>query len=272
MGQSIACSPACCTTEKGFDDSGIIRSSKAESQIQCLCGNRFLPDSLFCRRCGRKRPNEADFAADVRLVAWMRRRNGPDCDFGEVFEELFGGRDPVGPRRWEEVLVDHGYRYDAKGGFALIDRHAKCGMIGASDLELFQIEIEDREAEGLKHLRTFLKTSFGSPIEAYKELGKGEGDVLTEVEFAEALKRLGFKDEDPLKLFHFMDKDYSGEICFAEFKAVMRAAGASKKKESRYVEQHKSNGAQGDSRRDNVQPKVSPRKSEAKNRRRAESQ
>jgi len=218
MGQVASCSEVCTPSKSGG----------AANSTTCICGTAYETDAMFCRKCGTKRPVKDDFSPDVRLIAWLRRRNGPECDFGEVFTELFGSRDGVGPRRFIEVLQSHGYS-DGKAAFAVVDRHTKSGIVGASDLELLQMEIEDREAEGLKHLRQFLKENFSSPAAAYKELGKGEGDVLNETEFASAMTRLGFSSEDPLRLFHFLDKDYSGEVNFAEFKAVMRTAGMSKK-------------------------------------------
>jgi len=243
MGQVAACSEVCKPSKSAETQS---LSSDAKT---CVCGGAFEPDSMFCRRCGTKRPQQADFPPDVRLIAWLRRRNGPECDFGEVFTELFGGRDGVGPRRFIEVLQSHGYS-DGKAGFAIVDRHTKSGLVGASDLELLQMEIEDREAEGLKHLRGFLKENFASPAAAYKELGKGEGDTLNENEFAQAMKRLGFDAEDPLRLFHFLDKDYSGEISFAEFKAVMRTVGVKKKdkeaKSTQAVRKNKTDGSRKD--------------------------
>jgi len=181
------------------------------------------PDASFCRHCGTKRPINGEFPADMRLVAWMRRRGGPDCDFGEAFAELFGGRAGVGPRRFAEVLEAHGFA-DGRVAFAAVDRHAKSGLVGASDFELLQVEVEDREAEGLHLLRDFLKQQFSHPAAAYKAMGKQEGDAMNQAEFAAAMQRLGFETDNPLKLFHFLDKDFSGEICFAEFKAVLRAA------------------------------------------------
>lgn len=224
MGQQAA---SCSTLEK-CESISIPGLSGGSTSARCICGTPFSADAVFCRKCGRKRPSGADFPPDVRLAAWVRRRNGVDCDFGDVFTELFGSRSGVGPRRFIEVLEKHGYP-EGKPAFSYIDRNTKSGLVGASDWELLQVEIEDQEAEGLKHLRAFLKDNFASPAAAYKEMGKGEGDVLCEAEFADAMQRLGFTSEDPLRLFHFLDKDYSGEICFAEFKAVMRTVGMARK-------------------------------------------
>merc|ERR1719199_722195 len=57
-------------------------------------------------------------------------------------------------------------------------------------------------------------------------MGKGEGDVLVETEFTQSLAKLGFVTTDPLDLFRFVDKDFSGEITFAEFKSAMRSVGS----------------------------------------------
>merc|ERR1740121_15017 len=61
--------------------------------------------------------------------------------------------------------------------------------------------------------------------------------MLNQAEFATAMQRLGFETQNPLRVFHFLDKDYSGEICFAEFKAIMRGAatGKNKRKEPKSV-------------------------------------
>lgn len=232
MGQQIAsCGPPC-----KCDSIAIPSLVIGSASTHCICGNSFAPDAQFCRKCGRKRPTNAEYPPDVRLIAWVRRRNGVDCDFGEVFVELFGSREGVGPRKFVQVLAGHGFP-EGKAVFGFIDRHSKSGLVAASDLELLQIEIEEREAEGLKHFRSFLKDNFPSPAAAWKETGKGEGDVLCESEFADAMQRLGFVVDDPLKLFHFLDKDFSGEICFSEFKAVMKAVGMAKKtKETKSVQ------------------------------------
>lgn len=223
MGQVAACSEVCKASRCGES-----QSIASGDRKNCICGTPYDADAIFCRKCGTKRPQQEDFPPDVRLIAWLRRRNGPEADFGDVFNELFGSRDGVGPRRFIEILQEHGYS-DGKAAFAVVDRHTKSGLVGASDLELLQMDIEDREAEGLKHLRAFLKENFSSPAAAYKELGKGEGDVLNESEFSQAMKKIGFEAVDSLGLFHFIDKDYSGEISFAEFKSVMRTAGVKKK-------------------------------------------
>merc|ERR1719199_889946 len=62
-------------------------------------------------------------------------------------------------------------------------------------------------------------------------MGKGEGDVLVETEFTQSLAKLGFVTTDPLELFRFVDKDFSGEVTFAEFKAAMRSVGVQRVKE-----------------------------------------
>jgi len=168
----------------------------------------------------------------VKLLAWMRRRNGADCDFGAVFEELFGSREPVGCTRFEQVLNDRGFHSNAKMAFQFVDRYSRRGTVGADDFEAWQNEIEDKEAEGLKNLRDFLKSRFPTPSAAYKELGKGEGDVLTLTEFIDSLAKVGFSADNKEELFRFIDKDYSGEVTFAEFKTVMRHAGNRKKQGS----------------------------------------
>jgi len=165
----------------------------------------------------------------VKLIAWMRRRNGAECDFGAVFEELFGSREPVGGMRFEQVLNDRGFHSDSKAAFHYVDRYARKGAVGAAEFEAWQSEIEDREAEGLKNLRDFLKTRYPTPSAAYKELGKGEGDVLTLTEFIDSMQKVGFVADNLEELFRFIDKDYSGEVTFAEFKTVMRYAGNRKK-------------------------------------------
>merc|ERR1719487_2366829 len=62
-------------------------------------------------------------------------------------------------------------------------------------------------------------------------MGKGEGDVLIEVEFAESLANLGFYADDPMELFRYIDKDFSGEVTFAEFKSAMRSVGSERVKQ-----------------------------------------
>jgi len=159
----------------------------------------------------------------------MRRRNGPDCDFGAVFEELFGSREPVGSKKFEQVLNDRGFTSDSKSAFHYIDRYSRKGAIGADEFITWQNEIEDKEAEGLKNLRDFLKSRYPTPSAAYKELGKGEGDVLTMTEFTDSMQKVGFIADNAEELFRFIDKDYSGEVTFAEFKTVMRHAGNRKR-------------------------------------------
>mmetsp|Transcript_23944 Transcript_23944/g.65247 ORF Transcript_23944/g.65247 Transcript_23944/m.65247 type:complete len:275 (-) Transcript_23944:120-944(-) len=165
----------------------------------------------------------------VKLIAWMRRRNGADCDFGAVFEELFGSREPVGFSKFEQVFLQRGFASDAKSAFQYIDRYARKGAVGAEEFDAWQNEIEDREAEGLKNLRDFLKTRYATPSAAYKDLGKGEGDVLTSTEFMDSMQKIGFVADNLEELFRFIDKDYSGEVTFSEFKDVMRHAGNRKR-------------------------------------------
>mmetsp|Transcript_33769 Transcript_33769/g.102006 ORF Transcript_33769/g.102006 Transcript_33769/m.102006 type:complete len:306 (-) Transcript_33769:222-1139(-) len=190
----------------------------------CVCGNKYLPDSIFCRKCGTKKPDHA-LSPQVCFVAWMRRRNGVDCDFGAVFEELFGSQHPVPLRKWVSVLDEHGCHFDSKAVFAFLDRHTKVGQVGAADLILYQSEIDDKEVDSLKHLREFLKSTYKSPLAAFRDMGKGEGEVLSRHEFVAALTRLGFQAEDPEMLFNMVDKDYSGEVCYNEFKSVLKNAG-----------------------------------------------
>jgi len=170
---------------------------------------------------------------DTKMIAWLRRRSGPDCDFGEVFEELFGSRHPVSEDRFVKVLKDRGVDFDCKAAFDRVKCYGSAtGAVGAQEFEAWQNEIEEREAEGLRGLRDYLKSKFPHPSAAYKELGKGEGDVLTKDEFATCMTRVGFNTENPEELFRCMDKDFSGEISFAEFKSVMKAVGAKKEKKS----------------------------------------
>mmetsp|Transcript_32647 Transcript_32647/g.75894 ORF Transcript_32647/g.75894 Transcript_32647/m.75894 type:complete len:254 (-) Transcript_32647:166-927(-) len=157
----------------------------------------------------------------VMLIAWLRRRNGPDCRFGSVFVELFGNREPVGLGRFNEVLTDRGFHGDVQGVFTYLDRFRRTNLIGAAEFEAFQAEIEDREAAVLKLFRSFLKRKFNNPSAVFKEMGKGEGDVFTQAEFVESLRGLGFTIHNPAELFRFMDKDFSGELTFSEFRNVM---------------------------------------------------
>lgn len=217
MGQQ-ACTDMCKAQEK---------AQAGRSSASCVCGNHFMDDAIYCRKCGAKRP-DSQMPPEVSLVAWFRRRSGPDADFAEIFTELFGGREAVGARRWEEVMRERGCNFDLKGAFAYLDRHAKTGRVGAADLEMLQMEVEDREIDALKQLREFLKQNFKSPAAAFREMGKGEGDVLTRAEFVSALSSLGFSAEDPYQLFNMVDKDYSGEVCFNEFKSVLKNAGKSR--------------------------------------------
>jgi len=198
----------------------------------------------------------------VKLLAWIRRRNGAECDFGAVFEEIFGSREPVNKATFEQVLQDRGFHSDAKIAFHYVDRYARRGVIGADEFEAWQNEIEDRETEGLKNLRDFLKTRFPTPSAAYKELGKGEGDVLTLTEFMDSMQKVGFEADNVEELFRFIDKDYSGEVTFSEFKTVMRHAGSRKKASPRVSGKSPRGGG--------ASPRRSPRRSPRGGRERAD--
>jgi len=142
-------------------------------------------------------------------------------------------------------LTDKGIDFDTRALFATVKRFgSSTGAVAAIDFELWQAEIEDKEAEGLKALREFLKMKFTNPAQAYQELGKGEGDVLTKAEFALCLEKVGFVTQDPEYVFKCMDKDFSGEISFAEFKTVMRSVGKRQRSLSKSDESsgNKSNG------------------------------
>lgn len=228
MGQGVAACSAPCKCDGSLAMSTGIFASSTGSATRCICGNTFVADAVYCRKCGRKRPSAAELPPDATLAAWIRKRHGVDADFGDVFVELFGSRNGICSREFVDVLQVHGYS-DGQAAFAMIDQHTNIGIVGATGWELLQVEIEGREAEALRHLRSFLKEHFSGPAAAFRQMGKGQGDVLCEAEFADAMQRLGFAAEDPLRLFHFLDKDYSGEICFAEFKAAMRNAVAPKK-------------------------------------------
>jgi len=167
--------------------------------------------------------------ADVRMIAWIRRRNGPDCDFGTVFEEIFGCRDAVTESRFRKVLKERGVDFDIPAAFNKVCCYGSAnGSVGAEEFELWQNEVEEKESEGVKVLRDFLQLHFTSPADAFKQMGKGEGEVLTQEEFGRALDKVGFKNTNPDNLFHCIDKDYSGEVSFAEFKAIMKATGPRK--------------------------------------------
>lgn len=201
MGQVAACSTVgrcCASTEKGEEPSAVLRTT---------------------------------LEPDVRLVAWIRRRSGPDCDFGEVFEEIFGSRDPVGESKFASVLKERGAEstIDAVATFQKINAGGK-GAIGAAEFEAWQELIERKEAEGLRYWRDWLRMRYTTPSAAFHAMGKGEGDVLTEPEFTACLSKIGFQAKDPVELFRFIDKDFSGEVTFAEFKSAMRSVGVSKEK------------------------------------------
>lgn len=167
--------------------------------------------------------------ADVRMIAWIRRRSGPDSDFGAVFEEIFGSRRPITEDRFGKVLRERGVDFDIGAAFNRVRCYGSAnGAVGAAEFEMWQNEIEERENEGVKILRDFLKLHFTSPSEAFKTMGKGEGEVITQEEFGKALEKVGFKNADPDDLFRCIDKDFSGEISFAEFRTVMRSAGTRK--------------------------------------------
>lgn len=174
----------------------------------------------------------ADLHPEVRLVAWFRRRSGPDCDFGEVFEELFGNRDAVGASKFASILKERGADIDAHLAFERIDASRK-GAIGAAELEAWQEGVEKKEVEGLRLWRDWLRKRYATPSAAFHAMGKGEGDVLIETEFTESLLRLGFDTDHPLELFRFVDKDFSGEITFAEFKTAMRSVGLHRVKDEK---------------------------------------
>lgn len=172
-----------------------------------------------------------NLSPEMALVAWMRRRSGPDCEFAEVFEEVFGSRDPVGEAKFVSTLRERCTSIDLQAAFRRIDAAGTGnGVIGASEFEEWQQKLEEAESEGLRVFRDFLKKRYPTPSAAYNALGKGEGDVLSEVEFATKMGEIGFQMDNPLELFRFVDKDFSGEITFAEFKASMRGVNSAKGK------------------------------------------
>jgi len=174
-----------------------------------------------------------DLSPEVRLIAWFRRRSGPDCDFGEQFEELFGGRGAVGEAKFASVVKDFGALtlVDGRVAFQKMDTGGK-GALGAEDLEIWQEKLEMKEIEALREWRDWLRKRYATPSAAYNAMGKGEGDVLVETEFSEALEKLGFKNENPMELFRCVDKDFSGEVTFAEFKAAMRSVAVKRVKQA----------------------------------------
>lgn len=215
MGAVAACGQVnhCCSnTEKGTENA--------------VVASKFEPSAAL----------RTDLPHDVRLVAWFRRRSGPDCDFGEVFEELFGSRDSVGTSKFVSVLKERGAstQIDAAQAFRKIDAMSKGkGAVGAAELETWQEAVEKKEVEGLRIWRDWLRKRYATPSAAFHAMGKGEGDVLVESEFKEALAKINFEAEDPAELFRFMDKDFSGEITFAEFKSAMRSVGIKRVKDRR---------------------------------------
>lgn len=70
-----------------------------------------------------------------------------------------------------------------------------------------------------------MRKRYTTPSAAFIAMGKGEGDVLSEIEFEETLKKLGCDVSNPLELFRCVDKDLSGQVTFDEFKSAMRAVG-----------------------------------------------
>mmetsp|Transcript_84313 Transcript_84313/g.139559 ORF Transcript_84313/g.139559 Transcript_84313/m.139559 type:complete len:396 (-) Transcript_84313:241-1428(-) len=193
------------------------------------------PCSIVCHSCDNdKGGGDANVAQislkpvvndpEANLAAWIRRRSGPECDFGEVFDEIFGGPSPVGEATFAKAFRERGAVFDAKLVFSRI---SKKGVVGQQEFEQWQDNLEAKELEGLRIFRDFLRKRFATPSAAYKAMGKGEGDVLTEVEFIAELRKLEFDEpKDPKDLFRYVDKDMSGEITFAEFKAAMRSVGA----------------------------------------------
>jgi len=198
---------------------------------------------------------------EIRLLAWFRRRSGINCNFGKIYAEMFGDRAAVGITTFTMVLQDHGFLDDAKSVFHFLDKGRK-GLVGADEMDNWQKEVDEKEANELRHLRDFLKGRYSSPAKAYKDLGKGEGDVLTLDEFVESIKRIGFEADNNIELFRCIDKDFSGEITFAEFKEVMRVAG----KASPRVDGSKAAKSPGRSS-PKASPKPSPREEEKKARR-----
>lgn len=174
-----------------------------------------------------------DLSPEVRLIAWFRRRSGPDCDFGEQFEELFGGRGAVGESKFANVVKDFGALTQVDGcvAFQKMDFDGK-GALGAEDFEIWQEKLEAKEIEALRKWRDWLRKRYATPSAAYNAMGKGEGDVLVETEFSEALEKLGFQNENPMELFRCVDKDFSGEVTFAEFKAAMRSVAVKRVKQT----------------------------------------
>lgn len=165
---------------------------------------------------------------EASLAAWIRRRSGPECDFGEVFNEIFDGPNPVGEAKFEAALRERGALFDTRSTFARICIHGK-GVVGQKEFEQWQDKLEMREHEGLRIFREWLRLRYATPSAAYKAMGKGEGDVMNEIEFLTQLKKLDFAEmTNPSDLFRFVDKDMSGEITFAEFKASMRSVGATR--------------------------------------------
>lgn len=190
----------------------------------------------------------ANLPPEVRLVAWLRRRSGSDCDFGEVFEEIFASRDAVGESKFASMLKERGIAAaDAHASFLTIDRTGR-GTVSAADFEAWQEAIEKRETEGLRAWRDWLRKRFTTPSAAYHAMGKGEGDVLVEVEFTESLARLGFQPDDPIELFRFIDKDFSGEVTFSEFKSAMRSVGAERVKQKAERRRDSRNGSRNTSK------------------------
>mmetsp|Transcript_143737 Transcript_143737/g.267856 ORF Transcript_143737/g.267856 Transcript_143737/m.267856 type:complete len:163 (+) Transcript_143737:93-581(+) len=113
------------------------------------------PCSIVCHSCDNdKGGGDANVAQislkpvvndpEANLAAWIRRRSGPECDFGEVFDEIFGGPSPVGEATFAKAFRERGAVFDAKLVFSRI---SKKGVVGQQEFEQWQDNLEAKELE-----------------------------------------------------------------------------------------------------------------------------
>lgn len=181
-------------------------SIEADSLFVCACGNVYMPDALFCRKCGRRRlqavlENEQDSTSRAETPVTAKASQSPV---------------PMFPRRFNTTGCSDEAR-QSKIKAAPVRRT----MINAPAKRRYQVQsimANLPHAGALKHFMMWIEAQHSHVVRIWRILDQDGNMRLSKQEFTRGLHALHYRG-DYNSLWSLLDRDHSGWVSFIHFAA-----------------------------------------------------
>jgi len=161
------------------------RASQVMESFVCeQCGNRFMPDSKFCRKCGNRRSELTEMPAMLPRQASMAQG-----------------------------------RVTPTGGDALTPKAKKSSRVQKKKEMFTQTKMAELEhASALKNFMSWIESTHSTVVKIWRILDKDGNMRLSKQEFTRGLHALHYRG-DYNALWTILDRDHSGWVSFIHFAA-----------------------------------------------------